>query len=252
MRPIPKIRAGIPPTEILKKIIRAEPMKAKDTGPSAPVVTWLTEPDERLSAALFMDDSTNRIFTVSNPAYQLIPSLAAIDFGVRELLTPVLLIAGSSDSRFVKLFLDGYLEQSQEMRQTLDHLHLPLASESSGAPRPAAEKTETLLAAVEKNIDFQVKEAIARYGDRVEGGRLLVAGGVIDLDNAYGHGKNRLILININGETDPQKMRMMREVATIGQKFAPLLGRTKPPTAASPPNNPENQTKAPPRPAAGK
>jgi hypothetical protein len=36
---------------------------------------------------------------------------------------------------------------------------------------------------------------------------------------------DRLIIINLNGETDPQKMRLMREVATIGQEYSAMLGR---------------------------
>ncbi len=228
MRPIPKIKMGIPPPVVLKEIIRTKPLPAKPADNTVPLVTWLTEPDERLSAAMFLRDSLNRVYTVSCPGAQLLPAAASTDFGIHTLHTPVLLIAISSESRFIKLYLDGYAPQDQAMRRILDHLHLALDSEMAGLRQTSADPKAALLTATEENIDFQVREAMVRYSDRIAEGRLLVAGGVIDLNNAYGHGKNQFVLININGETDPRKMRLMREVATIGEESARLLGRSKP------------------------
>lgn len=251
MRPVLKKRMGIPPTEILKEIIRTKPLPAEKAVKTIPVVTWLTEPDERLSAAMFMRDSLNRVYTVSCPGAQLLPAAASVDFGIHELLTPVLLIAYSSESRFIKLFLDGYASQDEAMQRILDHLHLALDSGTAAAGKAKVNPPTALLTAIEKDIDYQVRAAMDRYGDRIAEGRLLVAGGVIDLDNAYGHGKNQLVLININGETNPQKMRLMREVATIGAESARLLGRDKP-AAALPSKGQQDQAKVPPKPSADK
>jgi len=243
MKPLPKIRVGIPPTEILKEIIRHEPVPTTATGKKeeerAPLVTWLVDPDERVGPNLLPPSSEGRIFTVTSIAAQLLPERAAVDYGVRELLTPVLLITDDSRGRFIRIFLEGYSDQDNAMRQVLDHLNLPLHDEAMAVVQAKELSEQTFMAAIEKNIDFQVQEALARYRDRITSGRLLVAGGVIDIDNAYGLGANRLIIININGETDPAKMRLMREVATIGRQAADLLGRRFSSTEAGAPAAPD-------------
>lgn len=252
MKPLPKIRVGIPPTEILKEIIRHEPTPTdteKKGEKRAPLVTWLVDPNERVAPRLLLSASEGRIFTVTSIAAQLLPERAAVDYGVLELLTPLLLITDDSQGRFIRMFLEGYGNQDNAMRQVLDHLNLPLHDEAMTVGEEKELTEQVFMAAIEKNIDFQVSEALARFKQRVEEGRLLVAGGIIDIDNAYGLGANRLIIININGQTDPAKMRLMREVATIGRQAADLLGRRFSTTEAGKPAAPDS---GPPQPTPAK
>ena len=59
---------------------------------------------------------------------------------------------------------------------------------------------------VEANVDYQVQSALTLYNIQVESGQLAVVGGVYDFNNNYGRGRGMLVITNINGETDPNKM----------------------------------------------
>ncbi len=228
MRPVIKTRAGIPPFEVLKNILTADygeqsaPAKVIE---SSPWITWLADADPRLQPLQILTDSPGKIFAVRNLGNQLAVSPALVDYGVRYLHTPLLLITAPSDSTAIAFFLNGYEDLPLEIRQDMDHLYLPLAE----AQKKKVSKNQALklLDFVEANIDYQVKEALSRYGDRLETGRLVVVGAVLDLNNAYGRGNNKLIIININGETADQKLRQARITKKLDSKLLRLVGRQR-------------------------
>jgi len=227
MRPIKKLRAGLPPYAVAEKIVRHnnqivtnrpadEPLRT----PGTPHLTWLADCDARIQPTLFYPDPVDTIYTVRNPGNQLSLSLGAIDYGINELFSPVLLITGNTNSDSLRLFAKGYSHLGPDLRRDLDSLRLSLG-EAPG--KGIGTKTEPML--VEKNVDFQVASAMKRYAQRIESGRLVVIGAVIDLNNQYGHGLNRLIIININGETAPEKLRAMHHLIRLDKRLLDLVGR---------------------------
>lgn len=228
MRPIKKLRAGLPPYAVAEKIARhndqiaaSRPADKPLRTPCTPHMTWLADCDARVQPTLFYPDPVDTIYTVRNPGNQFSLSAGAIDYGVNELLTPVLLITGNTNSDSLRLFTKGYGHLGQDIRRDLDGLRLSLGEHMAGSG--AGAKTEPLL--VEKNIDFQVATALKRYEQRIESGRLVVIGAVIDLNNQYGRGLNRLIIININGETNPEKLRAMHHLIRLDKRLLGLVGR---------------------------
>ncbi len=228
MRPIKKLRAGLPPYAVAEKIVRhneqvvaSRPADEPLQTPGTPHMTWLADCDARVQPTLFYPDPIDTIYTVRNPGNQLSLSAGAIDYGVNELLTPVLLITGNTNSDSIRLFAKGYNHLGPDLRRDLDGLRLPLGKNTTGLGVGA--QTEPLL--VEKNVDFQVATAIKRYEQRIESGRLVVIGAVIDLNNQYGRGLNRLIIININGETAPEKLRAMHHLIRLDKRLLDLVGR---------------------------
>ncbi len=225
MRSVNKVRAGIPPYEIIKKVLSANNQVLKrgidvKQGGFAPDLTWLTDPDPRITSSLILGKDA-RIYAVRNFGNQLSLALGAVDYGVRSLLTPVLMITANSDNQAVRFFMDGYEQLSPAIRQDLDHLYLALAHDNKKAPIK-----ERLRKNVESNVDFQVALAISRYHDRVKSGRLVVVGSVLDFDNTYKHGSGRLVIININGEQDSAKLKKMPMLKFVGPKFINLaIGR---------------------------
>ena len=226
MRPIKKLRAGLPPYAVAEKIARyndkvvaSRPADERLRTPGTPHITWLADCDARVQPALFYPDPVDTIYTVRNPGNQFSLSAGAIDYGVNELLSPVLLITGNTNSDSLRLFAKGYSHLGQDIRRDLDGLRLSLGEHLAGS----GAKAEPRL--VEKNVDFQVATALKRYGERIESGRLVVIGAVIDLNNQYGRGLNRLIIININGETNPEKLRSMHHLIRLDKRLLSLVGR---------------------------
>jgi len=217
MRSHNKVRAGIPPYTVLKSVFAANNNALSEglTGqesPTTPSFTWLAESDERIVSTMIASPNT-QIFTVRNFGNQLELASGAIDYGIRHLLTPILLITSSSDNKSIQFFMEGYQDLSPAIRSELDHLHLALYRDNKNL-----DSKERLISNVEANVDYQVDMALARYQDRVESGRLVVAGSVLDFDNTYRHGAGRLIIININGERNSKKLRAMQLLKSIRSK----------------------------------
>ena len=228
MRPIKKLRAGLPPYTVTDKIARhndqvvaSRPADEPLRTPGTPHMTWLADCDARVQTTLFYPDPFDTVYTVRNPGNQLSLSAGAIDYGVNELLTPVLLITGNTNSDSLRLFAKGYSHLGPDLRRDLDTLRLSL-----GQPIGNGIGTKAEVVLVEKNVDFQVATAMKRYEQRIESGRLVVIGAVIDLNNQYGRGLNRLIIININGETDPERLRAMHHLVRLDKRLLGLVGRT--------------------------
>lgn len=227
MRPIKKLRAGLPPYAVAEKIARhndqivaSKPADEPLRTPGTPHMTWLADCDARVQATLFYPDPVDTMYTVRNPGNQLSLSAGAVDYGVNELLTPVLLITGNTNSDSLRLFAKGYTHLGPDLRRDLDGLRLSLGEQAGNGTGAQAEPV-----LVEKNVDFQVAAALKRYGQRIESGRLVVIGAVIDLNNQYGLGLNRLIIININGETAPERLRAMHHLIRLDKRLLELVGR---------------------------
>jgi len=237
MQPVRKLRAGLPPFEVLETILTTnqqttDKIKANTdlTELKTPYLTWLTDADARLDERLILNAAGKQIYTVRNLGNQMAVSPGSIDFGVRHLHTPILLITGSTDSLAIRLFKEGYQEMDVAIRKDLDHLHIPLDTampnkKDAKKPDPA----EQLLHTAEANVDYQVEQAVQRYKDRVRGGRLVVVGGIIDLADAYGRGPGRLIIINVNNERNDRKIKRLRLMTRLAGKIINThIGRYRP------------------------
>jgi len=176
-----------------------------------------------LQARSILQNGINHVFPVRNLGNQLPLSSGAVDYGVRYLHTPVLLITGVSDSKSIQAFIDGYDFFTPDIRSDLDHLHLPLTLKK----QQIKTTKKQLLDQVEDNVDFQVTQAMDRYGDRIKSGRLAVIGSVFDCTNGYDRGKNRLIIINVNGEKDEKKLKGLKLMSRLDQNLLQYVGRNQ-------------------------
>lgn len=243
MRPVLKHRAGVPPFTVLDLLIRGNEENLEHAAQQppppelAPHLTWLADCDHRVHPGLIMNDPGGKVYAVCTLGNQLAPATAAVDLGVRLLYSPVLLITGQTDSEAIRLFQTRPGAVSEEIRRELATLELPPpkpkapAKKKGGKKDAKAEAPALPLTLVERNVDYQVAQAMARYRDRVASGRLVVVGGVLDLANQYGEGKNRLFLININGETDPTKLRKSPHLVRLDPSQLKLVGRRPIPAA---------------------
>ncbi len=169
-----------------------------------PQITLLTCADSRVQLQTLMDDPINRIFCVRNGGNQMAASQGSIDYGIRHLQTPVMIILGHPDCGAIKTTMRDYSSLSDAIQHELDLLSAGLEKYDG-----QGDFDEAVLANVQRNIDYQVDQAVERYADLVKSGNLTVLGMYYDFQNSLGEGYGRLLLGNLNGETDLDKIREM-------------------------------------------
>ncbi len=238
MYPVLKSRAGTPPFEIIEAILQSgKGIKKSDNTPlgtytvPAPHIVWVADTDARIQPQYILTHPEQKIYSVRNLANQLDTSLGAIDYGVLYLRSPILLITGNTGNEALRLFAGNYKELDQSVRLELDHLYPALGYSGKDSKKTQKERELQL---VEQNVDYQVRQALERYSERVEKKRLVVVGSVLDLTNAYGKGINQLIIININGETDGEKIRKMQLLRSVNPELLANIGRQAVPNMEKP------------------
>ena len=160
MLPRLKNRVGIPPFQVMKEVIQTNYSLKKAGSHSknsfTPYLTWLADADPRIHPGLIT--SSHNIYVIRNLGNQVNSSLATLDYGIRHLHTPLLLITGSSGSDAIRLFNEGYEGLEQSIRLDLDHLHLPLAKHLN-VPMQKETELQKVMRLVEANVDYQVELA---------------------------------------------------------------------------------------------
>lgn len=156
----------------------------------SPRVTLLTCCDSRVHHGVFDRDPVGNFFVVRNIGNQMYDSRGSLDFGVRKLATPLLLVMGHSRCGAVKAAMGDYRdEDSLAITQKMHGLQLPLRNAA-----PADDFETAWLRGVEANVDYQVMLARRRYQDLVDKGQLAVVGCVYDFANLYGGGFGRVVV----------------------------------------------------------
>jgi len=165
-----------------------------------PKVTLLTCSDSRVQTSIFGIDTTNEIFVVRNIGNQIMPVFGSIDFAIYHLKTPILIIMGHSHCGAIRAVFSNYENEPFDIIRELDHLSIPIRH-----IKHHKNKFETeWLRITEQNVDYQVRLAIKKYKELVDGDSLLVLGIVNDFANIYKQGEGRLIIINVNGCKDTE------------------------------------------------
>ncbi len=206
----------------------SKPLSNNGVRNQAPRITWLADSDPALSSHLILPQNGKSIYSVRNIANQLTTSAGSVDYGVLVLHTPVLLITATSDNDIIQSLLRHPEDLPDATKQELHHLFTPfnhLQEAQAKSPTNMALQQKTL---IETNIDYQVNLATSRYKERIRAGRLVVVGAVLDTNNTYKHGGDRLIIININGESSDKKLKRSRVLKNISPTLLQSLGRAIP------------------------
>ena len=231
MTPIKKIRVGTPPAVILEAILKTNrdpnnpPVIKKNKKNYAPFITWLTDPSPEIKAQEILPTATENIFAIRNLAGQFLPALAAIEYGINELHTPVLLITAQSNSDIIATYLQHPDNFPLTIRQELNQLFRSTkATDQTKKTKPNLQ----LLIKTENHIDYQVSLALAQFSKKIKSGRLMVIGAILDSTAQYKNSTpHALQIININGVTDLTKIRTLPVSRQIGQDLAARIGREK-------------------------
>lgn len=157
-----------------------------------PKLTILKCSDSRVQMESFDKTPQNGVFAIRNIGNQIVTSEGSVDFGVRILKTPFLLITGHSGCGAVETVLSGKKTQ------------IPMIDHELG---PMKLKSKSMEEAIVENINAQVKYAMEKYQPIVDAGSLTIFGAVYDFRNDFGFGRGRVVLTSINGITDRQQVK---------------------------------------------
>lgn len=170
-----------------------------------PRATIVTCSDSRVHTHALDRTPDGDLFMVRDIGNQHVTGEGSVEYGVRHLHTPVLMFIGHSACGAVKAAMGGYAGIEPAIKKELDTLQVP-------GKNPKDDKE--VMASVEANVNTQVASALKKYDAEVKAGTLTVVGAVYDFRNDYKQGNGRLVLVNINGDTDAAKI-----------KQAPLLAK---------------------------
>ncbi len=172
-----------------------------------PRATVLTCADSRVHSTAWDVTPENDDFMIRNLGNQVENAEGSIDYGVEHLRTPLLLVIGHTGCGAVKAALGDLSKLSAPIQKELAPIHLPKPSSGKSAEAAWAE-------GVIANVNNQVDTAIKRYGKQIQTGQLTVVGAVYDFRNDLLQGAGKLTIVNVNGNSEPQRMTAFVEAVS--------------------------------------
>jgi len=166
-----------------------------------PDATLILCSDSRIDSAAINEKPAGELFVIRNIGNQMLTAVGSVEYGVDHLHTPMLLVVGHSECGAIKAAMGDFSGQSASLRKELSTLNLD----------PKATLNDNII----KNINNQVKYALSDFKHKLEDKELVVIGMVYDLHNDFKFGEGKLIVVNINGETDPKVLAKNQYVAGL-------------------------------------
>lgn len=157
--------------------------------------------DSRFQSDALDNTAENDLFIIRNIGNQFGSNMGSVEYGVRHLNTPLLIIVGHSRCGAVKAALGDYSGEGPHIISELDSLSLAVRKTSL-----IGTEESQWLSAVISNVHQQVFYAAKEFKADVESGKLTIVGVVYDLANDFNNGYGRLKVVNINGESNPAKL----------------------------------------------
>ncbi|PIV27409.1 MAG: hypothetical protein COS36_05815 [Candidatus Altarchaeum sp. CG03_land_8_20_14_0_80_32_618] len=165
------------------------------------------------------ENPIGNMFEIENIGNQISTCEGSVSYGVLHLKTPILLILGHSDCGALKAFMNGYEDIEKPIKKEIDNL-IPV-----GLSRKYTAKNfeEILLLNAQKNIDYQVNFALKRYKNLIRSEKLIVIGAYYDFKNEFGKGHGRMLILNVNGEKDKNKIKGLPVFEHISKEFKDVI-----------------------------
>jgi len=164
-----------------------------------PRATVVTCADSRVHNQAWDSTPENDDFTIRDIGNQVQNVEGSVEYGVEHLHTPLLLVVGHTGCGAVKAAMGDISKLSEPIRKELEHLQVP-------PPNPTKQPDAAWAEAVVANVNHQVAFSLKRFAHDVHEGTLTVVGAVYDFRNDLGQGAGKLVVVNVNGNSDPERM----------------------------------------------
>ena len=163
---------------------------AKGQHPRATVVTCS---DSRVHTNMLDKTPEGDLFMVRDIGNQIATAKGSVEYGVNHLASSLLLVIGHSKCGAIAAASGDYSKLEPAIQKELDTIKIDKGVEN--------------IEGVKTNVNNQIAAALDDFGDKVKEGHLLVLGAVYDFADDMKQGPGKLNIINVNGETDPAKVK---------------------------------------------
>ena len=200
--------SGASANAILQEIVRdngafVKSHSAKDFAAlltsQSPRATLVMCSDSRVHTQAFDKTPDGDLFIIRNIGNQFETAQGSIEYGVHHLHTPLLMVVGHVGCGAVKAAMGDYKSLEAPIKRELDTLKVPAAKGDNF--------DQQWLSNVKLNVDAQVEDAMKYFAAEVKAGKLAVVGAVYDFRNDFKQGNGKLVVTNINGEKDAEKIK---------------------------------------------
>ncbi len=159
-----------------------------------PRATVVTCSDARIHTLALDKTPDGDLFMVRNIGNQIVTAEGSVEYGVRHLHTPLLIIVGHVACGAIKAAAGNYSSESDAIKHELNSIQLPMRTEALA--------DDEWLRGVIANVNNQVNYAMIKFADEVKEKTLTVVGAIYDFQSVLGQGQGRLVIANINGNVD--------------------------------------------------
>lgn len=166
-----------------------------------PRATVVTCSDSRVHTHALDKTPDGDLFMVRNIGNQLRTAEGSVEYGVHHLHTPLLIFVGHSACGAIKAASGDYRKESRPIKRELSTIMIPKGIEN--------------MEGVKKNVNNQVSAALKKFHHEVNVNKLTVVGAVYDFRNDLGQGHGRLVVINVNGSNDAEKIEKFNAIADV-------------------------------------
>ena len=158
-----------------------------------PRATIVTCSDSRVQTNIIDETPEGDLFVISNIGNQITTSMGSVEYGINHLGTSLLLIIGHSQCGAIFAASGDYTKLEPAIIKELNNINI-----DKGIPNIQGVKT---------NVNNQVALALKEFSHKVRNNDLFIVGAVYDFADDMKLGAGKLNIININGETNPTKLR---------------------------------------------
>jgi carbonic anhydrase len=158
-----------------------------------PRATVVTCSDSRVHSNMLDNTPEGDLFMVRDIGNQIATARGSVEYGVNHLGSSLLLIIGHSKCGAIAAASDDYSKLEPSIQKELNTIKISKGVEN--------------IAGVKTNVNNQVTTALAIFSDKVKKGHLLVLGAVYDFADDMGKGAGKLNIVNVNGESNPEKIK---------------------------------------------
>ena len=160
-----------------------------------PRATVVTCSDSRVHSHAFDKSPDGDLFMVRNIGNQVSTAEGSVEYGVHHLHTPLLIIVGHAACGAIKAARGDFSKESPAIKRELVTIKLPKKN-------PQNDDDAEVLRGIDANVNNQVIYALKKFDHEVKEGKLTVIGAIYDFRNDLHQGQGRLVITNINGNTD--------------------------------------------------